>query len=182
MSDNSIALRIEAVSDDLRLAHTKGVVMGTVMMRALADGGYHGTPECETKLRDFIATSRRSRDETRRLLDFLRSRLEYKQRVVEDVDSLIDQMTESLGIGDRTVDVGARLDVLFPNGAEFRRTDLDLPPCPVCSHRDENRVALSCGHSFCASCVRRSLSASPGHHFECFVCRRRPTDVIRLYL
>jgi hypothetical protein len=182
MSDNSIALRIEAVSDDMRLSHTKGVVMGTMMLRALVDGGNRNTAEFEAKLRDYISASRESRDEARRLLDFLRSRLEYKQRVVEDVDSLIDQMTETLGLGDRTLDVGARLEALFPNGTEFRRTDPTLPPCPVCSHRDENRIVLSCGHSFCASCVKRSLSASFGRQFECFVCRRIPTEVIRLYL
>lgn len=181
MSDNTLALRIDAVGDDLRLAHTRGVVMGTVMLRALADGGYRGATDCEAKLREFVSSSRRARTEAMALMDSMRSSLAYKQRVVEDVDSLVDQMTEALGIGDRTLDVSTRLDELFPLGADLEREDPSLPRCSVCSHRREHRVAFSCGHSFCAACVRRSVEATPGRTTCCFACRREPTSVIRLY-
>ncbi|XP_049325678.1 E3 ubiquitin-protein ligase TRIM39-like isoform X1 [Astyanax mexicanus] len=43
--------------------------------------------------------------------------------------------------------------------------------CPICLEIFTDPVLLSCGHSFCRTCLQQSWTQSPGR--ECPVCRRR---------
>jgi hypothetical protein len=180
-SANALALRCDASGDAMQHAHVLGVVVGSAMLRALSDGGRCDVANYEDKLREFIASSRRARDDARELLDFLRTRLEGRQRALDEIDAELDKMLETHAFENRSPDLDERLDALFPAG--FDRSGEALPPCSICSRRFDERVVLSCGHSFCASCVRRSIEATGNRRsISCFACRRESRDFSRLYI
>lgn len=178
-----LAVRIDEVTDASRLAHTRGVVLCTSMLRRIPETHRREGDGFEAKLREFIESSRRARDDTRALLDELRTRLLYKQGVVDDVDRLIDQMTASLGLEGDRFNARERIEELFPRGNFGREeADVSLPPCPVCSSNGGNRVVLSCGHSFCHSCVVHSLEFNRDSNFRCFTCRAEVNNMTRLFM